>query len=85
MRYKKEGYSLINLQKSSVDGIPTMRYSFAKNNSVISVSEDKIGAQKAVVNEVFNPTSETITGKDSDNNAAVGYSEVDRTESDYEG
>ena len=84
-RYEKEGYSLINLQKSSVDGIPTMRYTFARNNSIISVSEDKIGAQNAIVNEIFNPTSETITGVDSDNNALSGYSEADRTESDYDG
>lgn len=84
-RYKKEGYSLINLQKSNVDGIPTMRYTFAKDNSVISVSEDKVGSQNAIVNEIFNPSSETITGVDSDNVALSGYSEADRTESDHDG
>lgn len=84
-RYDKEGYSLINIQRSNLDGIPTMRYTFAKDNAVLSVSEDKVGAQRAIVNEIFNPTSETITGVDSDNVALIGYTEVDRTESDYEG
>ena len=84
-RYDKEGYSLINIQRSNLDGIPTMRYTFAKDNSVISVSEDKVGSQNAIVNEIFNPSSETITGVDSDNVALSNYSEADRTESNYEG
>ena len=84
-RYDKEGYSLINIQRSNLDGIPTMRYTFAKDNSIISVSEDKVGSQNAIVNEIFNPVSESITGVDSDNVALSGYSEIDRTESNYEG
>ena len=84
-RYEKDGYSLISEQISNIDGIPTVRYTFAKNNSIISVSEDKIGSQNAIVNEIFNPTSETITGVDSDNSALSGYSEVDRIESNYDG
>jgi hypothetical protein len=84
-RYEKQGYSLIGIQQSNLDGVPTMRYTFAKDNSVISVSEDKVGSQNAIVNEIFNPTSESITGVDTDNVALSGYSEVDRTESNYEG
>ena len=49
------------------------------------MSEDKVGSQKAVVNEVFNPTSEAITGIDTSGTALTGYSESNRTESDYEG
>ena len=84
-RYDKEGYSLIGLQQSNIDGIPTMQYTFAKDNSIVSVTEDKVGSQTAIVNEVFNPTSESITGVDTDNVALSGYVEADRTESDYEG
>jgi hypothetical protein len=84
-RYDKRGYSLIGIQQSNLDGVPTMRYTFAKDNSIVSVTEDKIGSQNAIVNEIFNPTSESITGVDTDNVALSGYSEVDRTESNYEG
>ena len=84
-RYDKEGYSLIGLQQSNIDGIPTMRYTFAKDNSIVSVTEDKVGSRTAIVNEVFNPASESITGVDTDNVALSGYVEADRTESDYEG
>ena len=78
-------YSLINKQESNVDGIPTERYTFAKDNTTISVSEEKIGSQNAIVNEIFNPSSESITGVDTDNSALSGYSEADRTESNYDG
>ncbi len=78
-------YSLVNKQESNVDGIPTERYTFAKNNVTLSVSEEKIGSQNAVVNEIFNPTSESITGVDTDNSALSGYSEADRRESNYDG
>ena len=56
-----------------------MRYTFAQDNSVISVSEDKIGSQNAIVNEIFEAsTSESITmWVDSDNGGIPsGYSEV---------
>jgi hypothetical protein len=79
------GYSVARTEVSDVDGIPTKRFTFLKNNVVLSVSEDKVGSQKAVVNEVFNPTSEAITGINTSGNALVGYSEANRTESDYEG
>lgn len=84
-RYEKRGYSLIGIQQSNLDGVPTMRYTFAKDNSIVSVTEDKVGSQNAIVNEIFNPASESITGVDTDNVALSGYSEVDRTESNYEG
>ena len=84
-RDTKSNYSLINKQESNVGGIPTERYTFAKNNVTISVSEEKIGSQNAIVNEIFNPSSESITGVDTDNSALSGYSEADRTESNYDG
>ena len=79
------GYSLARTEVSDVDGIPTKRFTFLKNNVVLSVSEDKVGSQKAIVNEVFDPTSEAITGIDTSGTALAGYSEANRTESDYEG
>lgn len=79
------GYSVARTEVSDVDGIPTKRFTFLKNNVVLSVSEDKVGSQKAVVNEVFNPTSEAITGIDTSGTALAGYSEANRTESDYDG
>jgi|TARA_Y100000289_G_scaffold45870_1_gene45928 hypothetical protein len=84
-RDTKSDYSLINKQESNVGGIPTERYTFAKDNVTVSVSEEKIGSQNAVVNEIFNPSSESITGVDTDNTALSGYSEADRTESNYDG
>jgi hypothetical protein len=79
------GYSIANTQESDVDGIPTKRFTFLKNNVVLSVSEDKVGSQNAVVNEVFNPTTEAITGINTDGTTLTGYSEANRAESDYEG
>jgi len=84
-RKTKAGYSLARTEASDIDGIPTERYTFLKNNVILSVSEDKVGSQNAVVNEVFKPTSEAITGIDTDGIALSGYSEANRTESDYEG
>ena len=80
-----DGYSLASKQESDFEGFQTNRFTFLKDNVVLSVSEDKVGSQKAVVNEVFNPTSEAITGIDTSGTALVGYSEANRTESDYEG
>ena len=84
-RATKSNYSLVNKQESNVGGIPTERYTFAKNNVTLSVSEEKVGSQNAIVNEIFNPSSESITGVDTDNSALSGYSEADRTESNYDG
>ena len=84
-RETKSNYSLVNKQESNVDGIPTEQYTFGKDNVTLSVSEEKIGSQNAVVNEIFNPSSESITGVDTDNSALSGYSEADRTESNYDG
>ena len=81
----KANYSLARKEESDVGGIPTERYTFLKDNVVLSVSEDKVGSQKAIVNEVFNPASEAITGIDTSGTALSGYSEANRTESDYEG
>ena len=79
------GYSLASKQESDFEGFQTNRFTFLKDNVVLSVSEDKVGSQKAVVNEVFNPTSEVITGIDTSGTALAGYSEANRTESDYDG
>jgi hypothetical protein len=78
-------YSLAREEVSDVEGIPTKRFTFLKDNVVLSVSEDKVGSQNAIVNEVFNPTSEAIAGIDTDGVGLSGYSEANRTESDYEG
>ena len=53
------GYSIANEQVSDVDGIPTRRFTFLKNNVVLSESEDQVGSQLAIVQEVFNGTPST--------------------------
>jgi hypothetical protein len=84
-RRVKTGYSLARKQVSDVEGIPTEEYTFLKNNVVLSVSQDRVGSQLAVTNEVFNPSADSITGVDIDNVALVGYSEANRQKSDFEG
>ena len=85
-RDSKAGYSLINQQDSNVQGIPTVRYTFAKNNVLLSVSEDKIGSQNAIVNEIFKPANEaSIPCKDVDGNTLNTHTEADRTESNHDG
>jgi hypothetical protein len=56
------GYSIANTQESDVGGIPTRRFTFLKNNVVLSESEDKVGSQLAIVKEVFNGTPTTPAG-----------------------
>jgi hypothetical protein len=55
-RSAPSGYSLANERESNVDGIPTRRFTFLKNNVLLSESEDKVGSQLAIVKEVFNGT-----------------------------
>jgi len=56
------GYSLISKQESNIDGIPTERYTFAKNNVTLQTTEEKVGSQLAVVKEVFNGVPSTPNG-----------------------
>ena len=56
------GYSIANETESDVDGIPTIRFTFLKNNVVLSETEDKVGSQLAIVKEVFNGTPSTPSG-----------------------
>ena len=56
------GYSIANEQVSNVDGIPTRRFTFLKNNVTLSETEDKVGSQLAIVKEVFNGTPSTPSG-----------------------
>tara|TARA_B110000483_G_scaffold217141_1_gene269282 strand:- start:2342 stop:4147 length:1806 start_codon:yes stop_codon:yes gene_type:complete len=57
-----DGYSIANEQESNVDGIPTKRFTFLKNNVTLSETEDKVGSQLAIVKEVFNGTPSTPSG-----------------------
>ena len=50
------GYVIANKQTSEVEGIPTVRYTFLKNNIILSELEDKVGSQLSKVQEWFNPT-----------------------------
>ena len=54
-------YALANTQKSEIEGIPTVRYTFLKP-SVLSESEDRVGSQKAIAIEAFNETPSTPSG-----------------------
>ena len=78
-------YSLASKNTSDFGGIPTVEFRFLKDNVVLSVSEDKVGSQLAVTNEVFNPDVEAISGIDASGTALDGYIEADRTKSDFEG
>ena len=69
------GYSLLDKRESDVDGIPTERYTFAKDNVTLSTSEEKIGSQLAIVREVFNGTPGT----------PVGYAIADESVSSVDG
>jgi len=54
-RDTKTSYSLARKEESDVEGIPTERYTFLKNDVLLSESEDKVGSQKAIIEEWFNP------------------------------
>lgn len=69
------GYSIANEAESDVDGIPTRRFTFLKNDVVLSESKDKVGSQLAIVQEVFNGTPST----------PIGYSIANEQESDVDG
>lgn len=73
---EEPGYSVARTEVSNVDGIPTKRFTFLKDDVELSRSEDKVGSQLSITTEVFNPTSDPTE---------TGYS-VARTEvSDVEG
>jgi hypothetical protein len=62
-RNVKTNYSLARKEESDVDGIPTKRFTFLKDNVELSRSEDLVGSQKAIVTEVFKPAADpTETG-----------------------
>ena len=50
-------YSLAREDVSDVDGIPTVRYTFLKDDVQLSEGKDYIGSQLAITEEWFNPTS----------------------------
>lgn len=52
------GYSLASKQESSFNGFQTNRFTFLKNNVILSESEDKVGSQLAITQQWFNPTSD---------------------------
>jgi hypothetical protein len=70
------GYSIANTQESDVDGIPTKRFTFLKDNVELSRSEDKVGSQLAITTQVFNPTSDPTE---------AGYSVARKEVSDVDG
>ena len=55
---EEDAYSLARTEVSDVDGIPTKRFTFLKDNVQLSRSEDLVGSQLAIVTEVFNPEEE---------------------------
>jgi hypothetical protein len=55
-------YSLASKQESDFEGFQTNRFTFLKNNVVLSESEDSVGSQLAIVKEVFNGTPTTPSG-----------------------
>jgi hypothetical protein len=56
------GYSLASKQESNFEGLQTNRFTFLKDNVVLSESEDKVGSQAAIIQEVFNGTPVTPSG-----------------------
>jgi len=69
-------YSPASKEESNFEGLQTNRFTFLKDNVVLSESEDKVGAQKAIVKEVFNGTPATpdgysIASEESSNVAAI--------------
>jgi len=55
---EESGYSVARIEVSDVDGIPTKRFTFLKDNTELSRNEDKVGSQLAIVTEIFNPTND---------------------------
>lgn len=84
-RKTKTNYSLARKEESNIEGIPTERYTFLKNNVVLSVSEDRVGSQLAITNEVFKPSNDAFSGKNVSGVALSGYSEASREKSNFEG
>ena len=79
------GYSVARTEVSDVDGIPTKRFTFLKNDVILSVTQDKVGSQESIINEVFNPDTYDFDGVDEDNVTLTGYVEASRQASDFEG
>ena len=50
------GYSIANETESDVDGIPTKRFTFLKDDVQLSDSEDNVGSQNAITEQWFKPS-----------------------------
>jgi hypothetical protein len=81
----EEGYSVARTEVSDVEGIPTKRFTFLKDNVILSVTQDKVGSQESIINEVFNPVTYDFEGVDEDNVTLTEYVEASRQASDFEG
>jgi hypothetical protein len=57
-----DGYSLANTQVSDVGGIPTKRYTFLKNNSILNTSTNSISDGVVEVSTTFFGTEGTTVG-----------------------
>ena len=70
------GYVLAKSDESDIEGIPTKRYTFLKDDVQLSESTDLVGSQLALVEEWFNPTSR---------DTKASYSLAKSDQSDVEG
>jgi hypothetical protein len=55
-------FILIRDENNRVNGIDIFTYTFARKNSVVSQSEDKVGSQQAIIKEVFDGIPSTPSG-----------------------
>lgn len=51
------GYSLARTEESDVDGIPTKRFTFLKDDVLLSQGEDEVGSQNAITEQWFKPAA----------------------------
>jgi hypothetical protein len=54
--FAPSGFSKARTEISNTGGIPTKRFTFLKDDVILSETEDKVSSQKAIVEEWFNPS-----------------------------
>jgi len=72
----ESGYSVARTEVSDVEGIPTKRFTFLKDNVQLSQSNDYVGSQLAVSQQWFNPSADKTL---------AGYSLANKNVGDFEG
>ena len=81
-RYEKDGFSLVSIQRSNIDGIPTMRYTFLKP-SILSVTQDFVEDINTIQVTAFSKSEAEV--KTALTEVTANHKLINQRENDHDG